>query len=60
MAYVNMIVSEIKLLSHVMSLGKHILMLSRVWDKLTSHELGQVAHTSIVLSQQGFVQTSVS
>jgi hypothetical protein len=60
MAYVSMIVSEVKLLSHVMSLGKHILMLSRVWDKLTSHELGQVAHTSIILSQQGFVQTSVS
>jgi hypothetical protein len=60
MAYVSMIVSEVKLLSHVMSLGKHNLMLSGVWEKLTSHELGQVAFTLIVLSQQGFVQPSVS
>jgi hypothetical protein len=64
MAYVCMIISEVKLLSHVdthvMSLGKHNLMLSGIWRKLTSHELGQVALTSIVISQQGSVQPSVN
>jgi hypothetical protein len=59
MAIVCMIVNVIKILSHVdahvMSLGKHSLVLSRVWEKLASHALGQVALTLVVLSQQGFV-----
>jgi hypothetical protein len=64
MAYFYMIVSEVKLLSHVdthvMSLGNHSLMFSGVWQKIASHELGQIALASIVLFQQGFVQPSVS
>jgi hypothetical protein len=59
-----MIVSEVKLLSHVdthvMSLGNHSLMLLGVWQKVASHELGQVVFTSIVLFQQSSVQPSVS
>jgi hypothetical protein len=64
MAYVCMIVSEVKLLlhvnTHVMSLGKYNLMFLGVWEKLTSHELGQVVLTSIVLSQQGSMQPNVN
>jgi hypothetical protein len=59
MAIVCMIVNVVKILSHVdahvMSLGKHSLVFSRTWEKLASHELGQVALTLIVMSQQGFV-----